>query len=129
MKYVTKNNLENNLKDFLSQIIKPYVNKELNGEGASSIKLYTWKSSEDIFEYGYTLSETPKIGDNFYYCANTRDSENYNSESGYSHVDCVKEPRKITNFENGVLKFDEDFDGTYTNYSRDAEHDIVLTVK
>jgi len=30
MKYVTKNNLENNLKDFLSQIIKPYVNKELS---------------------------------------------------------------------------------------------------
>lgn len=129
MKYVTKNNLENNLKDFLSQIIKPYVNKELNSEDASLIKLYTWKSNEDRFEYGYTLSETPKIGDNFYYCVSARDSENYNSEINYAHVDCTNEPRKITNFEDGVLKFDEDSDGTYTNYSRDSEHDIVLTVK
>lgn len=129
MKFITLNKLNENLRSFFNSIIKPYIDKELNGEGASSIKLYTWKSSEDMFEYGYTLSETPKIGDNFYYCATARNSENYDSEINYSFINCTREPRKITNFENGVLKFDEDFDGIYTNYSRDAEHDIVLTVK
>ncbi len=41
MKYVTKNNLENNLKDFLSQIIKPYVNKELSKTGSVNFTLNT----------------------------------------------------------------------------------------
>ena len=41
MKYVTKNNLENNLKDFLSQIIKPYVNKELGKTDNISFTLNT----------------------------------------------------------------------------------------
>ena len=41
MKYVTKNNLENNLKDFLSQIIKPYVNKELGKINNISFTLNT----------------------------------------------------------------------------------------
>ena len=41
MKYVTKNNLENNLKDFLSQIIKPYVNKELSKTNNISFTLNT----------------------------------------------------------------------------------------
>lgn len=41
MKYVTKNNLENNLKDFLSQIIKPYVNKELGKTDSVSFTLNT----------------------------------------------------------------------------------------
>ena len=41
MKYVTKNNLENNLKDFLSQIIKPYVNKELGKTDDISFTLNT----------------------------------------------------------------------------------------
>ena len=41
MKYVTKDNLENNLKDFLSQIIKPYVNKELGKTDSVSFTLNT----------------------------------------------------------------------------------------
>ena len=41
MKYVTKNNLENNLKDFLSQIIKPYVNKELSRTDSINFTLNT----------------------------------------------------------------------------------------
>jgi hypothetical protein len=41
MKYVTKNNLENNLKIFLSQIIKPYVNKELDKINSVSFTLNT----------------------------------------------------------------------------------------
>ena len=41
MKYVTKNNLESNLKDFLSQIIKPYVNKELSKTNNISFTLNT----------------------------------------------------------------------------------------
>ena len=41
MKYVTKNNLENNLKDFLSQIIKPYVNKELGRTDSINFTLNT----------------------------------------------------------------------------------------
>ena len=41
MKYVTKNNLENNLKDFLSQIIKPYVDKELSKTNNISFTLNT----------------------------------------------------------------------------------------
>ena len=41
MKYVTKNNLENNLKIFLSQIIKPYVNKELDKINSVNFTLNT----------------------------------------------------------------------------------------
>jgi hypothetical protein len=41
MKYITKDNLENNLKDFLSQIIKPYVNKELGKTDSVSFTLNT----------------------------------------------------------------------------------------
>ena len=127
MKFITKSNLEENLKSFLANIIKPYIDKELNS-GTNSIKIFVWRSSEDMYQFGYTLTETPKVGDNFYYCARARDSEGYNEDGDFGFINAATFPRKIDAVENGVLAFDDDLDGTYTHYSRDAEHDITLTV-
>ena len=124
MKYVTKNNLENNLKDFLSQIIKPYVNKEL---GKTDNVSFTLNTKIPVFECnsgkfvvidadGNIISSADNLGNakwwvnmesgagNDRYCY-TASSDNYPFETNgdYEGVDVSTNTGCTITYENGNL--------------------------
>ena len=124
MKYVTKDNLENNLKDFLSQIIKPYVNKELGKTGSVS---FTLNTKIPVFECnsgrfvvidadGNIISSADNLGNakwwlnmesgagNDRYCY-TASSDNYpfQNSGDYNGVDVSTNTDCTITYENGNL--------------------------
>ena len=124
MKYVTKNNLESNLKDFLSQIIKPYVNKELSKTNNIS---FTLNTKIPVFECnsgkfvvvdadGNIISSADNLGNakwwlnmesgagNDRYCY-TASSDNYPFENNgdYNGVDVSTNTDCTITYENGNL--------------------------
>lgn len=130
MKYVTKNNLENNLKDFLNQIIKPYVNKEL---GKTDSVSFTLNTKIPVFECdagkfvvidadGNIISSADNLGSAKWWlnmnsgaggnrACYTASSDNYpfQTNGDYEGVDVGTEKGCTITYENGNLTITSDW--------------------